>query len=196
MLHDRGLRRVAGVDEAGRGPLAGPVVAAAVVLPPDAAPWLGHIRDSKRLPGPLREELFDLIHQTAVGVGTGVVDERLIDGRGIAFATRLAMKLALRRLHPPPESILIDFLTLPGLDMPQRGITHGDDLCLSIACASIVAKVTRDRLMERYDRRYPGYGFGRHKGYGTPEHLECLRVQGPCPIHRRSFEPVKGMMVP
>ncbi|HEY31952.1 MAG TPA: ribonuclease HII [Dehalococcoidia bacterium] len=195
MLAAQGYGRVAGIDEAGRGPLAGPVVAAAVVLPPDfEAPWLGLVRDSKQLTSPAREFLYQRILETASGVGVGVCDSQIIDRRGIVTATRLAMKSAVDQLQPPAESLLIDYLTLPEVKLPQKPITHGDGLCLSIACASIVAKVTRDHLMVKFDDIYPGYGFRKHKGYGTPEHFTHLKRLGPCLIHRRSFEPVKSMV--
>jgi len=195
MLESQGYRHVAGVDEVGRGPLAGPVVAAAVVLPPGIeAPWLSMVRDSKQLTAPTREVLFRHIHEAALAVGVGRVDAAAIDDMGIMAATRTAMRLAIERLQPCPESLLIDHITLPEVRLPQKGITRGDSLCLSIACASIVAKVTRDRLMVELDRAYPGYGFCRHKGYGTREHLVHLRQLGPCPIHRRSFQPVREMV--
>ena len=196
-LRRQGVRFVAGIDEAGRGPLAGPVVAAAVMLHAGTElPWLGRVRDSKELAQPVREELFALINEAALGVAVGVVDVQAIDRDGIAPATRLAMKRAVEKLDPAPESLLIDYFTLPEVPLPQKGITYGDSLCLSIACASIVAKVTRDRLMVGYDRQFPGYGFRRNKGYGTPEHLACLDRLGPCPMHRRSFRPVSGMTRP
>ena len=195
MLAAQGYYRVAGVDEAGRGPLAGPVVAAAVVLRPDVdVPWLGLVRDSKQLTTPAREFLYQHIIEAALGVGVGICDSQIIDRRGIVTATRLAMKSAVDQLQPPAESLLIDYVSLPDVRLPQRAITHGDGLCLSIACASIVAKVTRDRMMVEFDDIYPGYGFRKHKGYGTPEHFTCLRRLGPCSIHRRSFEPVKSMV--
>ena len=195
MLATQGYRRIAGVDEVGRGPLAGPVVAAAVVLPPDIdAPWLALVRDSKVLTGPRRELLYHHIREAALGVGIGCVEPTVIDDRGIVAATRVAMRLAIEQLRPPPESVLIDYMTLPDVRLPQKGITRGDSLCTSIACASIVAKVTRDRLMVEFDRAYPQYGFRRHKGYGTREHLVCLRREGPCAIHRRSFRPVREVI--
>ena len=196
-LRMKGVRLVAGIDEAGRGALAGPVVAAAVMLPLDAElPWLGRVRDSKELAHPVRVELSALIRRAALGVAVGVADVGTIDRDGIAPATRLAMKRAVDKLDPAPESLLIDHFTLPEVPLPQRGITYGDSICISIACASIVAKVARDRFMVSYDGRFPGYGFVRNKGYGTPEHLACLARLGPCPIHRRSFRPVSGMGLP
>ena len=196
-LQTKGIRLVAGIDEAGRGPLAGPVVAAAVMLPLDAElPWLGRVRDSKELAHPVRVELSALIHGVALDVAVGVADVATIDRDGIAPATRLAMKRAVDKLDPAPESLLIDHFILPEVPLPQCGITHGDSICISIACASIVAKVARDRFMVSYDGQFPGYGFVRNKGYGTPEHLACLDRLGPCPIHRRSFRPVSGMAKP
>ena len=195
MLAARGYLRVAGIDEVGRGPLAGPVVAAAVILPQGCnAPWLGLVRDSKQLTGPTREFLYQYIREAALGIGVGLCDSLMIDKHGIVAATRLAMKQAVCQLQPPAESLLIDYMSLPDVGLPQKAITHGDGLCLSIACASIVAKVTRDHMMVEYDEVYPGYGFRNHKGYGTPEHFSCLHRLGPCPIHRRSFQPVKGMV--
>ena len=195
MLAAQGYLRVAGIDEVGRGPLAGPVVAAAVMLPHDFdAPWLGQVRDSKQLNGATRELLYQHIRESALSIGVGVCDSLMIDARGIVAAARLAMKQAVHWLQPPAESLLIDYLSLPEVRLPQKAITHGDGLCLSIACASIIAKVTRDRLMVEFDEVYPGYGFQRHKGYGTPEHFSRLQRLGPCPIHRRSFHPVKSMV--
>jgi ribonuclease HII len=195
MLAARGYLRVAGIDEAGRGPLAGPVVAAAVILPPDFnAPWLRRVRDSKQLNSTTREFLYRHICKAALSFGVGSCDSLTIDEFGIVVATRLAMVQAVGQLQPPAESLLIDYMSLPEVRLPQKAITHGDGLCLSIACASIVAKVTRDHLMVEFDEVYPGYGFRNHKGYGTPEHFSCLQKLGPCPIHRRSFQPVKSML--
>ena len=193
-LQEQGYRLIAGIDEAGRGPLAGPVVAAAVILPYQLdAPWLAQVRDSKQLSPAKRELLFQYIQETAVTTGVGIVSSDIIDHRGIIRATRLAMKQAIDRLSPLPESLLIDYMLLPEVPLPQKGITNGDSLCFSIACASIVAKVTRDRLMLETDSTYPGYGFAQHKGYGTKEHLSCLRRLGPSPVHRRSFRPVNSL---
>lgn len=195
MLAAQGYLRVAGIDEVGRGPLAGPVVAAAVILPQNFnAPWLGLVRDSKQLTGATREFLYQHICETALSVGVGLCDSLLIDKRGIVASTRLAMAQAVSQLEPPAESLLVDYVSLPEVRLPQKAITHGDGLCLSIACASIVAKVTRDHLMVGFDEVYPGYGFRNHKGYGPPEHFRCLQRLGPCPIHRRSFQPVKSMV--
>lgn len=190
-----GFRHIAGIDEAGRGPLAGPVVAAAVVLPLDiAADWLKRVRDSKQLTATARQGLFRHIREDAVAVGVGWTESDDIDRIGIVPATRRAMRLAVERLAPPPEAVLIDYMTVPEIGLPQRGITGGDRLCLSIASASIIAKVTRDRMMVHFDLTYPGYGFARHKGYGTREHVACLQRLGPCPIHRRSFSPVRAVI--
>jgi ribonuclease HII len=195
MLMAQGYQRIAGIDEVGRGALAGPVVAAAVILPCNIeAPWLAEVKDSKQLPPPQRELLFHRIHEIAISIGVGLIPPDLIDKRGIAKATRLAMKMAVERLSPPPESLLIDYIRLPEVRLPQKGIIDGDSLCISIACASIIAKVARDRLMVEFDRDYPGYGLAQHKGYGTREHLECLYRLGPCPIHRQSFRPVREII--
>ncbi len=195
MFEAQGYRRVAGIDEVGRGPLAGPVVAAAVILPCDLdVPWLNLVKDSKQLSQSRRELLFHHIHEVAAGIGIGLVQSEVIDGLGIVKATRLAMKLAIDQLQPPPESLLIDYMSLPEVKLPQKGITKGDSLCFSIACASIIAKVTRDHLMIDLDKTYPGYRLARHKGYGTREHFACLRRLGPSPIHRRSFRPVRDML--
>ena len=190
-----GYELIAGIDEAGRGALAGPVVAAAVILPNSVdAPWLNQVRDSKQLAPAKRELLFHHIHLAAVAVGIGMTPHQIIDSQGIAKATRLAMKQAVEQLSPAPQSLLIDYLRLPEVSLPQKGITNGDDLCFSIACASIIAKVARDRLMVEFDSLYPGYGLAQHKGYGTRQHLVCLSRLGACPIHRRSFRPVREIM--
>ena len=195
MLEAQGYQRIAGIDEVGRGALAGPVVAAAVILPRHIdAPWLDMVRDSKLLSPPVRELLFDYIHEIAISVGVGTVSNEVIDARGIVRATQLAMKIAIDQLSPPPESLLIDYMHLPEVALPQKGITNGDSLCFSIACASIVAKVSRDRLMVKLDRVYPGYGLAQHKGYCTEGHVYSLRRLKSSPIHRRSFRPVKDMI--
>jgi ribonuclease HII len=191
----QGYQRVAGIDEVGRGALAGPVVAAAVILPRKIeAPWFDEVRDSKQLAPARRELLFHRIHEIAISVGIGLAPHSFIDTRGIVKATRLAMKLAVERLSPPAESLLIDYIRLPEVRLPQKGIIDGDNLCFSIACASIIAKVTRDRLMVEFDKDYPGYGLAQHKGYGTRWHLECLYRLGPSPIHRQSFRPVREII--
>jgi len=195
MLAAQGYQHIAGIDEVGRGALAGPVVAAAVILPYHIdAPWFTEVRDSKQLTPAKRELLFHHIHEIAISVGVGLTPHNLIDAHGIIKATRLAMKLAVDQLSPPPQSLLIDYMRLPEVRLPQKGITNGDNLCMSIACASIIAKVARDKLMVEFDRIYPGYGLAQHKGYGTKEHLACLSRLGPCPIHRQSFKPVREIM--
>lgn len=181
----RGLRRVAGVDEAGRGPLAGPVVAAAVILPPGAR--LPGLDDSKRLSPAVRLRLYRRILRVAVAVAVGHASPREVDRLNVHRAAQEAMRRALRRLCPPPEAVLVDGLPLPGLELPQRAVVGGDALCRSIAAASVVAKVWRDRLMDRLDRRYPQYGFARHKGYPTRDHRLALERYGPSPVHRQSF---------
>jgi len=194
-LRAQGYQLIAGIDEVGRGALAGPVVAAAVILPCQIdTPWLNQVRDSKQLSPARCQLLFHHIHEIAIAIGIGMSDHEVVDAQGIIKATRLAMKLAVDRLSPPPESLLIDYMLLPEVPLPQKGITGGDKLCFSIACASIIAKVARDQLMVELDRTYPGYGLARHKGYDTKEHLSCLRRLGPSPIHRQSFKPVKEII--
>jgi len=190
----RGLRRVAGVDEAGRGPMAGPVVAAAVVLDPsDAASWWGELRDSKLLSARVRERLAEAIRRSAE-VGVGVVGPEVIDALGITIATCEAMRLALEELSPTPDHILVDGRPLRSLALPHKALVGGDRRCLSIAAASVVAKVERDRLMLEYEGLFPGYGFGRHKGYPTAGHVQALAKLGPCAIHRRSWAPVRILL--
>lgn len=184
-----GYSLAAGVDEAGRGPLAGPVVAGAVILPP--RPFFPGLNDSKQLSAARREALFDAIRNEAIAVGVGIVGERVIEEINILQATRRAMTDAVRDLKTPPDYLLIDAVRLPDVTIPQEPIIHGDALSLSIAAASVIAKVTRDRIMEDHHRRYPLYNFARHKGYGTAEHLERIRRHGPSPIHRRTFRGVK-----
>jgi len=193
-LQARGFRLVAGVDEVGRGALAGPVMAAAVILPLSAdLPWLGSVRDSKQLSPRQREHVFDLVQRAGIAFGLGSAPHATIDEVGIVQATRMAMVQAVNSLPSRPDFLLIDALSLPEVDLPQKGIIRGDQLSLSIACASIVAKVSRDRQMTELDGVYPGYGLARHKGYGTRQHLQCLGRLGPCAIHRRSFAPVLGL---
>ena len=183
------------MDEAGRGALVGPVVAAAVIMPSGLKKsWRSQVRDSKLLTPLQREKLFGFISEAAVDTGVGSASNDEIDSIGIAGATRRAMVAAIGRLEPQPEFILVDFFHIPEVELPQKGVVDGDTLCFSIACASIIAKVTRDRLLVELDRQYPGYGFAKHKGYGTREHLACLRQRGPCPLHRRSFAPVREII--
>jgi ribonuclease HII len=180
-----GIARIAGLDEAGRGPLAGPVVAAAVILAPDRR--VRKLCDSKLLTPERREALFHAITTHAVGVGVGIIDHATIDRVNILQATRLAMLEALRQLAVAPDLVITDFVKLPGLTCPQRNLVDGDARCATVAAASIIAKVTRDRLMVEADQQYPEYGFARHKGYATPQHLAALDRLGPCPLHRRTF---------
>jgi len=194
-LEAQGYQLIAGVDEVGRGALAGPVVAAAVILPRHIdAPWLARVKDSKLLRPPERGYLFNCIQELAISIGIGMAPPEVIDSQGIIKATRLAMKLAIDQLSPPPESLLIDYMSLPEVTLPQRGIKNGDRLCFSIACASIMAKVARDQLMIELDGIHSGYGLAQHKGYGTEKHLSCLRRLGPSPIHRQSFKPVREII--
>ena len=188
----RGITRLAGVDEAGRGPLAGPVVAAAVVLSPGAR--ITGVDDSKQLLPEERQRLFGVIRERALGVGVGIVDHLTIDRINILQATRLAMGQALGALGIEPELVLTDYVTVPGLRCPQRNLVEGDRRSASVAAASIIAKVTRDRIMEEADREYPMYGFGRHKGYPTPEHRMALELHGPCALHRRTFAGIWNQM--
>jgi ribonuclease HII len=196
-LWTRGVALVAGVDEAGRGPLAGPVVAAAVVLPDE---WrlagvdarLRDLNDSKQLTEAQREEFFHvLISLPGIRYGLGQVDAALIDQINILQATHRAMRLALAQLRPAPGHVLVDGRPVPSLKRPSTALVKGDARSYSIAAASVLAKVTRDRLMRECDRLYPAYGFAAHKGYGTPQHLAALATHGPCPIHRRSFAPLR-----
>lgn len=176
---------IAGMDEAGRGPLAGPVCAAAVILDP-RHPIYG-VNDSKKLTPHQRGLLKPQIEQFALAVGVSMVDEKTIDEINILEATKRCMKQALANLKIKPDIVLIDALTLPDADIVQKGIIGGDAKSVSIAAASIIAKETRDAFMLEMDKLYPQYGFARHKGYGTKEHIEAIRKYGPCPIHRRSF---------
>ncbi|MBH0204249.1 MAG: ribonuclease HII [Nitrospira sp.] len=184
-----GYRRIAGIDEAGRGPLAGPVVAAAVILPVHVR--LVGVDDSKQLSEAERERLYPAILEKAVGVGIGVADAGEIDALNILEATRLAMRRAIENVAPSPDYLLTDAVILPEVRIPLRPIIRGDALSLSIAAASIIAKVTRDRLMAAYHEQFPQYNFLSHKGYGTAEHLQMLAQFGPCSIHRRTFAPVR-----
>ena len=196
-LYRQGYLLVAGLDEAGRGALAGPVVAAAVILPPDLqAAWLERVRDSKQLDAARREELYGCIMATAVAWGVGTASHKVIARINILGATRVAMGRAVATLAVPPDYLLIDHIKLPDISLPQRGITRGDSSCLSIACAAIVAKVTRDRIMARLEAIFPGYGLSRHKGYGTRRHLGALQELGPSRLHRRSFRPVAELGLP
>lgn len=176
---------VCGVDEAGRGPFAGPVVAGAVILPRDAE--ILYLNDSKKLSPKRREELFEEIKEKAVAYGTGVVGPDVIDEINILNATYEAMRMAIKSLSIAPQVLLNDAVTIPQVLIPQVSIIKGDAKSVSIAAASVMAKVTRDHMMEEYDSLFPEYGFAKHKGYGTAAHIRALKEFGPCPIHRRSF---------
>jgi len=180
------LDYICGIDEAGRGPLAGPVVAAACILPKDAE--IFYLNDSKKLTEERRELLFDEIKEKAVSFGIGIVDEKDIDELNILQATFKAMRLAISSLKYTPSLVMVDgSMKIPELDLRQINIVKGDARSVSIAAASILAKVTRDRMMKEYDKLYPEYGFSKHKGYGTAEHITAIKTIGPCDIHRRSF---------
>ena len=185
-LRRSGVKHIAGIDEAGRGPLAGPVAAAAVILPPDAC-ILG-LNDSKKLSEKQRLELEPLIKEQALAWKVVMVDHQVIDQINILQATKLGMRQAIAALEPAPDYLLVDGMELDGVDLPQQGLIKGDARSVSIAAASVLAKTARDRLMLEYDAVYPGYGFAKHKGYPTADHKEALRRLGPCPIHRLTFK--------
>lgn len=184
-LYASGIRYIAGIDEVGRGPLAGPVVAAAVILPGDFD--VTGVDDSKKLSEKKREELYKLITEHAVSYSIGIIDNDIIDEINILEATKLAMKQAVEKLETKPEYILIDALTLKDIEIPQKGIIKGDSLSVSIAAASILAKVTRDRMMAEYHIQFPHYAFDQNKGYGTKAHYDGIDNHGICSLHRRSF---------
>ena len=189
-LYTQGIDLIAGVDEVGRGPLAGPVVAAAVILPEDCK--ISGLNDSKKIPKSKHKEIYEAVLQNAVAIGIGIKDNQVIDQVNIYEATKLAMMEAIGQLEPQPQHLLIDAMKLD-LPIPQTSIIKGDANSLSIAAASIVAKVTRDQMMEEFDREYPGYDFAQNAGYGTVKHLAGLDKLGVTPIHRRSFEPIKSL---
>lgn len=192
-LRQKGHIFIAGVDEAGRGPLAGPVVAGAVILEPNT-PLIDLIdlKDSKLLSEKKREAVYEKVVKAAVSYAFDVVDREYIDEHNILNATLYAMKRAVEKLRVKPDFILVDALKIPGIDIPQQAIVHGDNLCACIAAASVVAKVERDWIMKGYDKIYPQYGFSRNKGYGTKEHVNSIKKYGFCPIHRKSFS-IKGL---
>ena len=176
---------ICGCDEVGRGPFAGPVVTAAVILPKDII--IPYINDSKQVPEKIREELYDIITDVAVSYSFGIKDEQFIDEYGIKDADLLAMRDSVLGLGVPADMVLVDAFKIPDLDLKQVAITKGDTISQSIAAASIIAKVKRDRFMDEMDEKYPEYGFKKHKGYGTADHIAAIKKYGPCPIHRRSF---------
>jgi ribonuclease HII len=183
-----GYGLIAGVDEAGRGPLAGPVVAAAVILPQGIE--LEGVRDSKKMTAKAREEAFLVINRQALGCGIGVVSHGHVDKFNVLRASLEAMRRAVLALDPQPEFLLVDGINSVPIQIPQRCLKKGDQISKSISAASVVAKVYRDRIMDSYHERYPAYGFAKHKGYGTQRHLETLKKFGPCPIHRLTFKGV------
>jgi ribonuclease HII len=189
---NNGYAKIAGIDEAGRGPIAGPVVSAAVILP--AFFPVTDIDDSKKLSHKKRNFLFDKIYEHAISVGIGIIDPPEILRMNILYASLLSMKISVQNLDPQPDFLLIDGIFQIPYGLPQQAIPKGDSLSVSIAAASIVAKVTRDRLMGKYHYEYPEYGFDRHKGYPTKEHKEAVRKFGSCPIHRKGFKGVKEIL--
>ena len=189
-LKHKGYTLVAGVDEAGRGPLAGPVVAAAVILPLDTQ--IIDLKDSIKISEKKREKVYEDIKKNAIAYAYDVVDAQYIDNYNILNSTLKAMKNAVEKLPITSDYVLVDALKIPGIAIPQEPIIHGDGICACIAAASIVAKVERDRIMRKYDLAYPEYGFFKNKGYGTKEHINSIKAHGMCPIHRRSFS-VKGL---
>ena len=185
-LYERNIEYICGIDEAGRGPLAGPVVVGAVILPQDS--FIEGVNDSKKISEKKREKIYDQIIEEAVAWSVGIVDERTIDEINILNATKLGVKLALEGLKQKPDVIMVDALNnMDTLGIPYISVIKGDAKNYSIAAASIIAKVTRDRMMKEWDEVYPAYGFAKHKGYGTAEHIRIIKEQGPCSIHRRSF---------
>lgn len=192
-LYEQGYNLIGGVDEAGRGPLVGPVVAACVILPVNYS--LPGLTDSKQLSEKKREQLYDIIMKEAVSVGVGVVDAKTIDKINILEASRLAMKLAIDNMAIKPEYVLSDAMKLPDIGIDYKDIVHGDALSLSIAAGSVVAKVTRDRMMYELDEQYPEYGFAKHKGYPTKAHLEAIKKFGLLDCYRFSYKPVKKLMI-
>lgn len=193
-IKKRGFSRIAGIDEAGRGPLAGPVVAAAVVL------LEGHriegLRDSKKVPERERQYLFYEILSSSIDIGIGIVGPEEIDRLNILRATRLAMQFAVEDLSTPPDILVIDAVSLPAIPINQLSIIKGETISASVAAASIIAKFVRDKIMLNYHQQYPNYNFEKHKGYSTKEHLDMLRLYGPCPIHRKSFHRVMSLELP
>ncbi|MDR3195522.1 MAG: ribonuclease HII [Endomicrobium sp.] len=192
-IYDKGLRFIAGIDEAGRGPLAGPVAAAAVILPKDII--IPDLNDSKRLSEKKREKLFDIIKEKALAYAVEIVDNTVIDQINILHATFLAMSKAVSKLQHKPELCLVDGnRKIPSLKLNQEALIEGDARSACVAAASILAKVTRDRLMLEYAKQYAVYEFEKHKGYGTKKHIEALKKHGVCPIHRVTFAPIREML--
>lgn len=184
-LASRGYHKIAGIDEAGRGPLAGPVVAAAVILPPEVE--LEGLNDSKKIGGSKRKQIFEQIKESAFSIGIGKVEPAYIDEINIHQASLLAMRSAMEELFITPEYILVDGYAIPEISCPQKALKHGDSISFSIAAASIIAKVSRDKIMEELDAQYPQYGFASHKGYGTEAHRRAIEIYGISPVHRKTF---------
>lgn len=185
-IYDKGIEYICGIDEAGRGPLAGPVVVASCIMPKDS--MIEGVNDSKKISEKKRERVFEEVIKNAVSYGVGIIDETTIDDINILQATKLGLTNSLKDLKIKPNLILVDALkNIDTLGIPYRSIIKGDATCYNIAAASIIAKVTRDRIMLEYDKAFPEYGFAKHKGYGTAEHIAAIKKYGLCPIHRRSF---------
>ena len=194
LLYRKGYEFVGGIDEVGRGPIAGPVLAAVVTLPKKLkSSWQFLINDSKQLTPTQREYIFNHLQESAHSIGIGESSSKEIDNIGIAPATRLAIVRAIESLPLKPQFLLLDAFPVPEVNIPQKAIIHGDSISISIASASIVAKVTRDRIMANFGKNYPNYGFGKHKGYATREHLANLKLYGPCNIHRFSWKPLRNL---
>jgi ribonuclease HII len=193
-LREKGFLRIAGIDEAGRGPLAGPVVAAAVVFSKSIT--IKGLRDSKKVPEKERGILYSEVLRFSEDIGVGIVGHEEIDRLNILRATRLAMQHAVEDLSQPPDILVIDALSLPSIPIRQLSIIKGESISASVAAASIVAKFVRDKIMMEYHRQYPHYNFEKHKGYSTKEHLDMIRLYGPCPIHRKSFQRVMSVDLP
>lgn len=186
LYKEKNLQYICGIDEAGRGPLAGPVVVAACIMPRNS--MIEGVNDSKKVSEKKREELFEIITNEAISYGVGIIDQKEIDRINILNATKEGLTMAVKELNPRPDLIIVDALTKIDTDgIPYESIIKGDAKCYSISCASIIAKVTRDRIMREWDQVYPQYGFIKHKGYGTEAHINAIKEYGPCPIHRKSF---------
>ena len=185
-LYNSGVNLICGIDEAGRGPLAGPVVVAAAIMPKDS--MIEGVNDSKKVSEKKREKLYDLITDEAIAYGVGIIDQKEIDRINILNATKEGLTMAVKELNPKPDLIIVDALSKIDTEgIPYKSIIKGDAKCYSIACASIIAKVTRDRIMRQWDEVYPQYGFIKHKGYGTAAHISAIKEYGLCPLHRLSF---------
>lgn len=189
-FYQKGYDFVAGIDEAGRGPLAGPVVVAAVILP--LGFHIPKINDSKKLSAKLRDEIYNCIIKNAISIERAIINEQTIDEINIYQATVKGMYMVINGLNPSPKAVLIDAVPLEQLTIPSLSLIKGDAISASIAAASIIAKVERDQIMNELDEKYPMYGFSQHKGYGTAQHIEAIRKYGPCPVHRKTFEPIKS----